>query len=95
MVNSVDTDKRELIARVATLELLVADLIDVLWRVDAAAMEDLSRAATHDLDIQHTHFMPAGAEHQRERLFAVLRNRQLKLDRGRAHLQSGAKAAAR
>jgi hypothetical protein len=95
MPTNIDHDRRELVARVATLELLVADLIELLWRVDPAAMDELSRTAAQDLDIQHSHFMPAGAENQRERLFAVLRNRQAKLDRGRARAKSELKSAAR
>lgn len=67
--------KRDLVARVATLELLVADLVDTLWRVDPAAMEKLSRAATRDLEIQHARTLQA-AEHQRERLFTVLNTRR-------------------
>ena len=67
--------KRDLVARVATLELLVADLVDTLWRVDPEAMEKLSRAATRDLEIQHSRTLKA-AEHQRERLFTVLNTRR-------------------
>ncbi len=89
-----DTNKRELVARVATLELLVADLIEMLWRVDPQGMEDLSRTAAHDLEIQHAHFMPAGAEHQRERLFSVLRTRQSKLERGRSRTKPQVASAA-
>jgi len=83
MTIDVGADKRELVARVATLELLVSDLIGLLWQVAPERMEDLSRDAAHDLEIQNARFMPAGAEHQRERLFSVLRTRQGKLDRGR------------
>ena len=68
--------KRDLIARVATLELLVADLVSVLWRVDPNAMEQIARAATRDLDIQHNRVAIEAAEHQRERLFTVLNTRR-------------------
>ena len=68
--------KRDLIARVATLELLVADLVSVLWRVDPKAMEQIARAATRDLDIQHNRIAIEAAEHQRERLFSVLNTRR-------------------
>jgi len=77
------SDHRALIARVATLELLVSDLVDLLWGLDPAGMERLGQEAAHDLDIQHARNMPAGAENQRERLFAVLRQRRAKLERRR------------
>lgn len=80
---AVDTEKRELVARVATLELLVSDLIELLWRLDPSGMDQLSCDAAHDLEIQNARFMPAGAEHQRERLFSVLRTRRSKLERPR------------
>lgn len=79
----VDTAKRELVARVATLELLVADLVEMLWQLDPERMEQLGEDAAHDLEIQNARFMPAGAEHQRERLFSVLRDRQHKLSHRR------------
>ena len=78
------SEHRRLVARVATLELLVADLIEVLWQADADAMESLAREAEHDLTLQHSRSMPAGGEHQRERLFAVLQERRRKLQRRRA-----------
>ncbi len=67
---------RDLVSRVATLELLVADLVEILWRVDPEAMETLSRAAAHDLEIHHNRAQLAAGEHQRERLYAVLKDRQ-------------------
>lgn len=79
MPQDINHSQRDLIARVATMELLVADLIDLLWRLDPSGMDHLARDAARDLDIQHTHYMPGGAEHQRERLFAVLRDRSRKL----------------
>ncbi|HEV2532150.1 hypothetical protein [Phenylobacterium sp.] len=85
MPDDIRTSKHDLIARVATLELLVSDLIDLLWRVDPKAMERLAADADHDLQIQHNRIpLPAG-EHQRTRLFNVLqdRNRRLQHRRGR------------
>jgi hypothetical protein len=77
------TGRRDLISRVATLELLVADLVDLLWRIDPKAMETLEREAGHDLEIQNSRIpLPAG-EHQRERLYAVLKDRQRLLKRRR------------
>ena len=83
MVEEVRTSRRDLIARVATLELLIADLIDLLWQLDPDGMAELSRIASRDLDIQTTHKI-AGAEHQRERLHNVLQERQRKLRPRRA-----------
>ena len=76
MPEDIRATKRDLVARVATLELLVADLVSVLWRVDPKAMEELARAASRDLDIQHNRIAIAAAEHQRERLFTVLNTRR-------------------
>jgi len=76
MNEEIRTSRRDLVSRVATLELLVHDLVDLLWRLDPQAMEKLSSEAGHDLEIQHTRIaLPAG-EHQRERLYAVLKDRQ-------------------
>jgi hypothetical protein len=82
------TSNHDLVVRVATLELLVADLIDLLWRSNPEAMEQLSREAVHDLDIQNARVpIPAG-EHQRQRLFNVLQDRRRKLE----HRRRGAAA---
>ena len=89
----IDTAKRELVARVATLELLVADLVQLLWQVHPQHMEHLTLDAAHDLEIQNARFMPAGAEHQRERLFSVLRDRQHKLAHRRRDPHEPARAA--
>lgn len=83
MVEEIRTSRRDLIARVATLELLIADLIDLLWQLDPDGMAELSRIANRDLDIQNTHTI-AAAEHQRERLQNVLQDRQRKLRPRRA-----------
>lgn len=82
MGEEIRTSSRELIARVATLELLVADLVDVLWRVAPEQMDQMAREAAQDLTIQNSRTMP-GAEHQRERLFAVLQDRRRKLQHRR------------
>ncbi|MGA0607418.1 hypothetical protein ACO2Q0_15620 [Phenylobacterium sp. VNQ135] len=80
------TSRRDLVARVATLELLVHDLVDLLWRVDPQAMEAVAREAAHDVEIHNSRSLLPGGEHQRERLYAVLKDRQrmLKPRRGRA-----------
>jgi hypothetical protein len=83
MPDDVRTSKHDLIARVATLELLVSDLIDLLWRVDPRGMEQLASEADHDLQIQHNRTpLPAG-EHQRARLFSVLQDRRRRLQHRR------------
>jgi len=83
MNEEIRTGRRDLVARVATLELLVSDLVDILWRVDPKAMEQLAREAGHDLEIQNSRTsLPAG-EHQRERLFTVLNDRKRTLRRRR------------
>lgn len=83
MAEEIRTSKHELVVRVATLELLVSDLIDLLWRMDPRAMERLAKEADQDLAIQHSRStLPAG-EHQRLRLFNVLQNRRRKLEHRR------------
>lgn len=76
--------KRDLIARVATLELLVADLIHELWRLDPDGMERLAADAAHDSELQHTRLIDAVPEHQRDRLHAVLESRRRTLGRRKA-----------
>lgn len=81
MKDEVSTTQRDLVARVATLELMVADLIHILWAVDPKGMEKLSSEASHDLEIQHNRIaLPAG-EHQRARLYTVLETRRRMLKR--------------
>jgi hypothetical protein len=75
------TSKRDLVARVAALELLVADLIHVLWQVAPTAMNKLANDAVHDLEIGHTRVALPVGDHQRDRLYAVLRSRQRMLRR--------------
>jgi hypothetical protein len=89
MNQDISTSRRELVTRVATLELLVADLIDLLWRLDPVAMEKLGQEAAHDLAIQNSRTVLPGGEHQRERLYGVLQDRRRRLQHRR-----GAKAAA-
>ena len=81
MPDEVSTSKRDLVARVATLELLVADLIHILWRLDPSAMDRLADEAVHDLQIQHTRVALPVGEHQRERLYTVLETRRRMLKR--------------
>jgi hypothetical protein len=87
MEQEVRTSRRDLIARVATLELLVSDLIGILHRVDPQAMQQLAMDAARDTEIQNTRTL-AVAEHQRDRLHTVLSDRQRKLQpkRGGARL---------
>jgi hypothetical protein len=87
MSEDLASSRRDLVARVATLELLVADLIDLLWRVDPQAMEKLAADAGRDLDIQNSRVL-AAAEHQRERLFTVLAERKRKLSHRRKQGQA-------
>ena len=82
MNEDLPTSRRDLVARVATLELLVSDLIDLLWQVDPKAMEALAGDAARDLEIQNSRVI-AAAEHQRERLFTVLSDRRRKLQHRR------------
>lgn len=83
MPDSISTSKHDLIARVATLELLVSDLIDLLWQVDPKGMSQLAGDADHDLTIQHNRTpLPAG-EHQRARLYTVLQDRKRRLQHRR------------
>lgn len=81
MKDEVSTSQRDLVARVATLELMVADLIHILWTVDPKSMDKLSKDACNDLEIQHSRIaLPAG-EHQRARLYTVLETRRRMLKR--------------
>ncbi|MDB5442711.1 MAG: hypothetical protein JWP73_1087 [Phenylobacterium sp.] len=85
MPDDVRTSQHDLVVRVATLELLVSDLIHLLWRVDPRGMEQLAGEADHDLQIQHNRTpLPAG-EHQRLRLFNVLQDRRRRLQHRRGH----------
>jgi hypothetical protein len=81
MQDEVSTSKRDLIARVATLELLVADLVHILWQVSPIAMNKLAGDAVHDLEIGHTRIALPVGDHQRDRLYTVLQSRQRMLKR--------------
>lgn len=83
MQDEIQTSKRDLIARVATLELLVADLVHILWQVSPASMEKLAADARHDLEIGHTKISLPVGDHQRDRLYSVLQTRQRMLKRKR------------
>ena len=76
MPEEVHTGKRDLVARVATLELLVADLVHILWALDPKAMDKLASEARHDVEIQNTRLTLPVPEHQRERLYTVLETRR-------------------
>ncbi|MDB5423716.1 MAG: hypothetical protein JWQ29_1132 [Phenylobacterium sp.] len=78
MEQEIRTSQRDLIARVATLELLVSDLIGILQVIDPPAMQLLAQIAARDADIQNTRTLPV-AEHQRDRLYGVLQDRRRKL----------------
>ena len=81
MPDEVRTSKRDLVARVATLELLVADLVHILWQVSPSAMNRLAAEAAHDLEIGHTKIALPVGDHQRDRLYTVLQARQRMLKR--------------
>jgi hypothetical protein len=76
MPDEVSTSKRDLVARVATLELLVADLVHILWQVSPSAMNRLALEASRDLEIGHNKIALPVGEHQRDRLYTVLQTRQ-------------------
>src|SRR5260221_5641913 len=71
--------QKELTVRVATLELLVADLVHALRQVAPDVVEALGAEAVLDRDGQMCHDMPPGAEHQRFRLHQVLDERARRL----------------
>ncbi|WP_296597328.1 hypothetical protein [Phenylobacterium sp.] len=84
MSDDVSTSKRDLVARIATLELLVADLIDALWRVDPRGMNQIAAGAGQDADSQEVRqSLPVG-EPDRERLYSVLETRSRMLRRKKA-----------
>jgi hypothetical protein len=83
MAEDIAASRRDLVARVATLELIVADLIDLLWRLDPSAMAVLAEEAGHDLSIQNSRTILPGGEQQRERLYGVLQDRRRRLQHRR------------
>ena len=78
MEQEVRTGRRDLIARVATLELLISDLICILQTVAPEAMQKLAQDAARDVELQNSRTLPV-AEHQRDRLHTELADRQRKL----------------
>jgi hypothetical protein len=81
MQDEIHTSKRDLIARVATLELVVADLIHILWQVSPTTMNKLACDAHHDLEIGDSRIALPVGDHQRDRLHTVLQTRQRMLRR--------------
>ncbi|MBV9994669.1 MAG: hypothetical protein JO127_05605 [Caulobacteraceae bacterium] len=67
--------QRELVARVTTLELLVADLIHLVRQLDESAVDALAAEASRDVCREINHALPEGLEHQRFRLKQVLEGR--------------------
>lgn len=84
MSDDVSPRERDLVARVATLELLVEDLIDALWRVDPGGMNRLANGAGHDADSQDVRRRLPVAEPDRERVYSVLETRRRMLGRKKA-----------
>jgi hypothetical protein len=82
-VSSESLKKRELVVRVATLELLVADLIHLVRQVSPQDVDILAREAGIDRDAQVARSMPADAEGQRFRLHQVLDSRARQLSQRR------------
>lgn len=75
---------RDLAVRVATLELLVSDLLEIVARVAPGELKAMIEEAEADLITQDARLMPAGAEHLRDRLHAVFEARRQRLRRRRA-----------
>ena len=75
---------RDMAVRLATLELLVSDLLEIVARVAPAELKAMVADAEADLMTQNARLMPAGAEHLRDRLHAVFEARRQKLARRRA-----------
>lgn len=76
--------KRDLIARVATLELLVEDLIHALWKVDPKGMDRMAQEASDDVDVQQPHVRLPLGEQAREQVYSVLETRRRMLRRKKA-----------
>jgi hypothetical protein len=75
--------RRELVVRVATLELLLADVIHILHQIAPTEVEAALHEARIDRDAQAARQMPAGAENQRFRLHQVLDQRARQLGQKR------------
>ena len=74
---------RDLAVRVATLELLVSDLLEIVARIAPQELKALSDEADADLHVQDSRTLPEGAEHLRDRLHAVFEARRQRLRRRR------------
>jgi hypothetical protein len=74
---------RDLAVRVATLELLVSDLLEIVARVAPTELKAILADAEADLVTQDARLMPGGAEHLRDRLHAVFEARRQRLARRR------------
>jgi hypothetical protein len=82
----IDVDKagsRDLVTRVATLELLVADLLHLVRQIAPDEVNILAAEAARDLELQTARVMPCGAENQRFRLHQVLDGRARNLAKRR------------
>ena len=75
--------RRELVVRVATLELLVADLIHVIRQIAPDKLDVLVSEALIDRDLQLAREMPGGAESQRYQLHQVFEERYRHLNHKR------------
>jgi hypothetical protein len=75
---------RDLAVRVATLELLVSDLLEIVSRVAPGELKAMIEEAEADLVTQDARLMPPGAEHMRDRLHAVFEARRQRLRRRRS-----------
>jgi hypothetical protein len=75
MIECENLTQRELVMRVATLELLVADLIHLVRQCAPDAVKELAAEAARDVAIQTARTMPCDAENQRFRLRKVLEGR--------------------
>ena len=77
-----DQDKlrqKELVLRVATLELLVSDLTHIVRQLAPERLDAIATEAAADAAKQMCRDMEAGAEHQRFRLHQVLDDRARRL----------------
>jgi hypothetical protein len=82
MPGTLDREKlkqKELVVRVATLELLVSDLLHVIRQLAPEAVDALAAEAVIDSETQMGRDMADGAEHQRFRLHQVLDERARRL----------------
>jgi hypothetical protein len=83
MIERESLTQRELVMRVATLELLVADLIHLVRQCAPEAVHELAEEAARDVVVQTARDMPCDAENQRFRLRKVLDSRARNLAKHR------------